>query len=144
MEITDARFKKLILCADCGKQLNDTKELTAKELWDNWTMLVLSAGLNTPRCPGGCQPTFSDFNIHTTTPVVDANTGKNFEIQAYKYLMGKFYREDYDNVCDCENRQDDEIYTSARYPAVHGICGKWLEPYQDSNLAQSTLTGKEK
>lgn len=142
-DIAKAKFKKIILCDNCGKQLNETKEMTGKELWDNWTMLALTSGFNAGRCPNGCTPTYSDLNINTSTPVIDSTTGKRFELKAYKFLNGHFYSSDYDEVCACENRNDDEIYTSDRYPDVHGVCGRWLETYSDAKKKVTTATSPD-
>ena len=130
--IKDAKFKMLLLCGDCGKQLNETKEMTGKELYDGWTMLIMTSGFNAGTCPEGCRSTFSDLNINTSTPVVDIKTGKHFELQAYKFTNGHFYNDDYNEVCHCESVTDDEIYFSDKYPEVHGVCGKWIQPYKDS------------
>ena len=94
------------------------------------------------KCPGGCRATFSDLNINTGLVIVDVNTGKDFELQAYKFLAGKFYTDDYVKVCDCNDRNDDEIYISDKYPAVHGVCGKWIKKYEDKHVV-CTLSSRD-
>lgn len=127
--IDTAKFKVVLRCRDCGKQLNETTEMTAKEVWQRWTQLVLTSGFNAGKCPEGCRSTFSDLNINTGMVIVDAATGKEFQLQAYKFLSGHFYQDDYDKVCECRTYQPDEVYISDKYPAVHGVCGNWLKRY---------------
>lgn len=128
--ISAAKFKVLLRCRDCGKQLNETTDMSAKELWQKWTQLVLTSGFNAGKCPEGCRSTFSDLNINTGMVIVDVETGKDFNLQAYKFLAGHFYSSDYDKVCEHKDRADDEVYVSDRYPAVHGPCGMWLKEYK--------------
>ena len=54
-----------LLCADCGKELNRSKEMTGKEICDNWVMIVMGSGFNAGKCKKGCRSTFSDLNINT-------------------------------------------------------------------------------
>lgn len=130
--IAEAKFKIVLRCGDCGKQLNETTEMTAQELWQRWTQLVLSSGFNAGKCPEGCRSTFSDLNINTGMVVLDVATGAEFQLQAYKFLAGKFYQDDYDKVCECKTYHPDEVYISEKYPAVHGVCGNWLQRYKDA------------
>jgi hypothetical protein len=127
--IDDCKFIVKLHCGDCGTVLNNTSEMSMSEIWENWTRIVLSSGFVAGKCPSGCRKTFSDLNINTHTTIYDVATGKPFELQAYKFLIGKFYSEDYEKVCDCDNKADDEIYKSEKYPAVHGVCGKWITKY---------------
>lgn len=54
------------VCTNCGKEvLNTTKQMDAGELREAWTMIVMSAGFSTPRCPKCSYKTFSDLNIGT-------------------------------------------------------------------------------
>lgn len=59
-------------CADCGEELNRTCVMTGVEVRERWGRLVLSAPLNTPRCPKGCRATFSDLNMNTDMRIVPA------------------------------------------------------------------------
>jgi len=52
-------------CADCNSELNRTKEMTGKELYDAWTNLIISSGFNAGKCKKGCRSTFNDLNINT-------------------------------------------------------------------------------
>jgi hypothetical protein len=128
--IDNAKFKVVLRCHDCGKELNETIEMTAQELLQRWTQLVLTSGFNAGKCPDGCRSTFSDLNTNTGMVIEDVATGKKFKLQASKFLAGYFYKDDYDKVCKCRTYQPDEVYVSDKYPAVHGVCGGWLKKYK--------------
>jgi hypothetical protein len=127
--IEDVQLKVVVTCADCGAVLNSTVPMTADELWRQWARLVVSSGLATGPCPKGCRSTFSDCNINTDLRI-EAGEGVLVTMEALNKLRGQFYSSDYDAVCLCKSRSDNECFQSSTYPAVHGKCGKWLTPYQ--------------
>ena len=61
MAVPDGEFIIVIECKDCGRELNRSNTLTAKD----YTSVVLSAPLNTKPCPNGCRSTASDCNANT-------------------------------------------------------------------------------
>jgi hypothetical protein len=131
--LDDCKFEVRVLCRDCGKTLNSTVPMTDKEIRADWTRLVLSSGFVTPRCSGGCRATFSDLNINTSMPIYDLETQKPIEFELFKFLRGNFYSDDHDKVCECKRRRKDETYETESYPAVHGLCGKWLKRYESKS-----------
>lgn len=129
--IEDCKFKVVILCADCKAVLNDSEEMTAKEVKDRWTQLALTSGFVAGKCKEGCRSTFSDLNINTNLGIVDVETKTQISYGVLNYLFGKFYFDDVNRVCTCKLEPSKEFYyQSASYPTVHGRCGKWLEPYE--------------
>lgn len=65
-----------ILCADCHEVINESKKALSKaELDEHWTMLVMSAPLNTGPCPKCGQSTYSDCNMHTDLCLFEAERG---------------------------------------------------------------------
>ena len=67
---SDELYKLVLLCNDCGKQLNETSEMSGKEIKNLWTDMVLASGLVTGKCPNGCRSTYSDLNINTKLRIV--------------------------------------------------------------------------
>lgn len=61
-----------LLCADCGKELNQTKPMTGEEVHNNWVLIVMGSGLFADGCPNKCRKTFSDLNINTKFDIVEA------------------------------------------------------------------------
>ena len=51
--------------------------MTRKEISDAWSGLVLSAPLNTPRCPKCEASTYNDCNAHTDMIIKEKEGGKN-------------------------------------------------------------------
>lgn len=47
---------------ECGETLARATDIPGNE----YTRICLSAPLNTPRCPKGCAPTFSDCNANSS------------------------------------------------------------------------------
>jgi hypothetical protein len=130
MKLQDCTFVVRQVCADCSAKLCDTKILTAEEIYKKWWKIVMTAGFAAGKCPNGCKPTFSDLNIHTDLIIIDFATQNKLEFQTLKFLYGNFYQDDHAKVCECNDRLEDEIYFSDKYPAVHGKCGKWIEEYK--------------
>jgi len=75
----ERKYKVLLLCGDCGHQLNDTKELTGEVLRADWGMLVMTSGFNAGKCPKGCRATFSDLNINTKMKIKDLESDEIFD-----------------------------------------------------------------
>jgi hypothetical protein len=132
MKIAERKFKVLLLCHDCRAQLNATVEMTAAQVYDDWTQLVMSSGFVSGKCKQGCRSTFSDLNINTTLQIVDAGTGKKVEFKTFKLTAGRFYSEDHNDLCCC-TRSDEEVYEGGGYPPVHGPCGKFIEAYSHAS-----------
>jgi hypothetical protein len=127
--IKDATFMVRLNCRDCGALLNETRPMTFEEFSKDYGLLSMAAGFNSGNCPNECRSTFSDLNLNFNMTIMDAETRKVFEYRTIKYLRGNFYLEDYGQVCTCEARSEDEVYFSDKYPAVHGVCGRWLTVY---------------
>src|SRR5579863_4443701 len=62
----DTKIVLVLNCADCGKELNRTKEIKARD----YTLAVLSGPLNTMPCPNGCRSTASDMNMNTKMEII--------------------------------------------------------------------------
>lgn len=70
----DKLYRVEVVCADCGEMLLGSDEkphLTRKELRKNWGGMVMSAPLNTPRCPKCGSATDRDYNAHTNFLIDD-------------------------------------------------------------------------
>ena len=50
--------------------------------------------------------------------------------KTFEKLRGAFYEVDCLSICDCEEVDDRDVFTSKKYPAVHGCCGRWTEKYK--------------
>lgn len=61
----DKQYKCTLHCGDCDNQLNETVEMTGKELGSSWTGMVMGSGFAAGKCSNGCRSTFSDLNINT-------------------------------------------------------------------------------
>lgn len=72
------------VCKNDDTVLNDTRPLDASELSDNWTMIVMSSGFSTPRCPTCKYKTFSDLNIGTKKRIKQVDTGEYVEFETVK------------------------------------------------------------
>lgn len=134
-DFNEAVVKKVLVCDRCGTYLTETKEMTAKEFWDKWVLISLSAGFNTPRCPKCDQSTFSDLNISTTSKIVLAKDGVVIEFpKTIKKLTGAFFEEDHNDVCRCKERKDEHWFIGitkyATYGPVHAVCGGWKMAYK--------------
>jgi len=130
MKIEDRKFDVRMTCSECGKALNKTKEMLAEDIYKEWTMIVMSSGFNSGRCPKCKYSTFSDLNIGTELTVFDSKRNKPVDFGIFKKTTGRFYSDEYDDVCQCDKK--DGLYTSKKYPRkVHGKCGRWLQPYKD-------------
>ncbi len=136
-DINEQRFYFRLTCAECGALLNTSHEVGGSRVMKLYSGLALASPLMAGSCPRGCRPTFSDCNLRTRMEIIDAATGKAIKVEAFQFLGGHFYRDDYAKVCECE-RAEDEVYRSENYPAVHGPCGRWLEPFTQAwrNVAQ--------
>ena len=132
MKIAEQKFKVLLGCHDCRAQLNVTVEMTAAQVYDDWTRLVMSSAFVAGKCKDGCRSTFRDLNLNTTLQIVDAGTGKKVEFKIFKLTTGRFYSKDHNDLCCC-TRADDEVYEGEKYPAVHGPCGKFIEAYSHAS-----------
>lgn len=67
-------YRVEVVCADCGEMLlgsNENPHLTREELSNSWEQMVLSAPLNTPRCPKCGSATDRDYNAHTSFLIDD-------------------------------------------------------------------------
>ena len=66
-------FQAHICCHDCGAILNSSIDMDRETLNDKWSLLVISSGLVTGKCPKGCRATFSDCNINTDMKIFDVS-----------------------------------------------------------------------
>jgi hypothetical protein len=64
-------YKVRLLCGDCHSILNETREMTGKEIKTRWTMLVMGSGFVAGKCKEGCRSTFSDLNINTSLSIFE-------------------------------------------------------------------------
>lgn len=135
MKIEDQKFQVAVLCRDCGAELNSTVEMTAKQIYDEWTRLVMSSGLVTGACKAGCRSTYSDLNINTNLVVQDAGTKKPIEFATFKLAFGHFYVDDHNDVCPHGDVAQDELYESRDYPLIHGGCGKFVKAYKPQGVS---------
>ena len=128
--INAAWFVFKLSCSACGAQLNQSHQVLGVHVRTLYQGLAMSAPLNSGVCPAGCRPTFSDCNLRTKLEILDVATQRVIAFATFTFLAGHFYSEDYVKVCDCDGREDAELYESAKYPAMHGPCGRWLQPFR--------------
>ena len=70
-----SRYVVQLCCSDCGEVLNQTIEMSAKEIYDEWSSLVIGSAFASGKCKNGCRSTFSDCNINTDMKIFDMNKG---------------------------------------------------------------------
>jgi len=67
----DKTYKLVVTCGGCGHQLNESVDMTGKDMKRRWAFLIMGGPLCHGSCPNGCRPTFSDCNLRTKQEIVE-------------------------------------------------------------------------
>lgn len=83
---TEKKYKIKVYCSECGKKkslLLESMEMTKEEISNSWGSMVMSAPLNTPRCPKCKHSTFSDCNSGIDFYIQDLQTKRQMTSKVF-------------------------------------------------------------
>ncbi len=70
------KYVVLFNCHDCGKTLNTTIPMEAKDLVTDWPELTIVAPVNNELCPTGCGVSIIGRNVNAGFQIKEEGTGK--------------------------------------------------------------------
>lgn len=68
----DVKYVIDVNCMECKTTIHTSRKMTGKKIKDNWTKIVFSSPLATPKCPKCNYSSFSDCNSHTDLVIREA------------------------------------------------------------------------
>lgn len=83
---TEKKYKIKVYCSKCSKKkslLLESVDMTREEISDSWVRMVMSAPLNTPRCPKCKHSTFSDCNSAIDFYIQDLKSNRQMNSKTF-------------------------------------------------------------